>query len=64
MLKRIRAFLSREEPPVFDEIDLYSLLENILDRLEELEMNVSDIEQRIDNLEDSGYNLGNYTLGK
>lgn len=39
-------------------------LEALAERLEELEVTVLKLEQKIDSLRDPEYNLRNYTLGK
>lgn len=39
-------------------------LEALAEKLEELEIAVSKLEQKIDSLRDPEYNLRNYTLGK
>ncbi len=54
MLKRIKALFF---PQAY-------IIDNLLDRVEELEMLVDELEQRIDRAENQDYNLRNYTLGK
>lgn len=39
-------------------------IEYLLERIEELELAVSELEQKIDLLQDPEYNLNRYTLGK
>lgn len=39
-------------------------LKSLIERVEELEMTVSELEQKIDLLQDPEYNLRRYSLGK
>jgi len=51
---------------LFDYRDRYAAdgQEDLLDRIEALEITVAELEQRIDLLQDPEYNLSRYTLGK
>lgn len=50
----------------FDYTDRYGGgdFDSILERVEELEITVSELKQRIDLLQNPEYNLNRYTLGK
>lgn len=62
MLRKIKSFFIRKKLLTPQEVAI--VLEILAERTEELRIDVTNLEQRVDSMRDPRYNLNTYTLGK